>query len=79
MVDFQISKDFATDLVKCLDGIAAEEVLDSATVKIQPASTTKQSLTKAFDVLTSKAAELSSALVAHGDTVRDVEEKVKFL
>ena len=77
--DFQISKDFATDIVKCLDGIAAEEVVDSATIKIQPASTTKQNLTKAFDDLTSKAAELTSALELCGDTVTDVEEKVKFL
>ena len=76
---FQNAKDSATDIVKCLHSVSTEEMLESADIKIQPASSTKQSLSKAFDDLTVKATELSSALESRGDAATNVEEKVKFL
>ena len=73
------AKDSASDIVKCLHSVSAEEMLESADIKIQPASSAKQCLSKAFDDLTVKATELSSALESRGDAATDVEEKVKFL
>ena len=77
--DYQIAKDLAGEIVKCLDKVSAGDMFDSAEIKIQPASDTKQSLTNAFDALAVKAAELISALETRGDTVNDIEGKVKFM
>ena len=76
---FQTVKESATGIVRCLDEVSSDDILESAEVRILPASSTKQALTKGFEDLTLNATELSSALEFRGDSATDVEGKVKFL
>ena len=85
---FQAAKESANEIVRCLDEDSSDEILESTEIKIQPASSTKQTLTRAFEDLTHsfedlthslKATEFSSTLELCGDSASDVEEKVKFL
>ena len=73
------AKESATEIVKCLDEVSSDYILELDEKNIQPASSTKQTLTKAFEDLTLKASELSSALEFYGDSATEVEEKAKFL
>ena len=72
------SKESADEIIKCLQQLSSDEILDSSEVQLQPADSAKDSLSKDFDALANRATELISALEARGDEATAILDKVKF-
>ena len=77
-IKYQASKDTALEVVKCLEAIPTDELMDSVEVLLQPADSAKEDLEKSFDDVQMKATELVAALEANGDDSNVIITKVKF-
>ena len=76
--NFQISKESALQIVKCLENLEPDDIFESSLVQIQPADSAKESLSKDFRNLVSSASELKAAMEARGDEVTAIEQQLKF-
>ena len=75
---FQISKENALQIVKCLDNLTPDDIFESSLVQIQPADSAKESLSKDFKEVATSANELRSAMEARGDEATVIGQKIKF-
>ena len=55
---YQNTKENALQVIKCLENLEADEILENSTVQIQPAETMKETISKDFQTLATNAADL---------------------
>ena len=73
---FQISKENALQIVKCLDNLTPDDIFESSLVQIQPADSAKESLSKDFKEVATSGNELRSAMEARGDEATVIGQKI---
>ena len=76
---YQNTKENALQVIKCLENLEADEILENSTVQIQPAEAMKETISKDFQTLATNAADLRIAMEARGDDTNAIEKKLKFI
>ena len=68
----------AQQIIQCLDGLTSEEIVEAASVQVQPAERAKEELKQRFEEIVAAANKLKDALIARGDSEDSIAGRLKF-